>query len=305
MHTELHCPCGYYQPLEADRLKAAFRCDRCGAELRFWSDPRGGADAACWLTVGGRTGPPRLAVPIPIAVALTIGGGPANWLAIPAEGVDERQAELRMDTPMRLAVRHLGGDGRTWINRARVYTGVVKEGDALRIGPYHMRLASGAALVLDGEGREPDVVVEEGEEPPPEGDSVAEDLGAAAAESGWTVGQKVRATACLVLILAAGVYLARTLVWPGVSADMPQETEFRCPVDGTRFRARWDDAAPKCPQCGQLCIGLLKYKSEQMGGFMPTSAPAREPSTSGRSGRTAPAETATTRNAGQDDRGKR
>lgn len=282
MVTEIHCPCGAHQPVLPEKVKKAIRCPKCGQNLTFLGSGNGQPQIV-WLTIGGVSGPPRLAVPVPTGMKLTIGAAADCWLALPGEGVDEKQAELKLAEDARLTVRHIGADGRTWINKSRIHSGVLQAGDTLRIGPYHMRLRGPEELAALAAEAAAEIVVEEeadDEPPPPRKRKEREDVFSdEAIESGWSTGQKLRAGVSLLLILAAGGYLAKTYLLSAAGSDMPDDTEYRCPIDGTKFRAPWKEGSAYCPQCGQLCLGAMRYKPESMGGFAPgpTSQPGGTP----------------------------
>lgn len=288
MLIEFHCTCGHRQPLEVAKLKAAVRCSACKSTLQYVLAAKR-LDSVIWLTVGGQTGPPRLAVPVPVNVALSVGSSAAGFLSLPGEEISESHAELKIEEDGRLLVKHVAGDSGTWINRAKIITGVLGKEDRLRVGPYVIRRQTTAALTEQASASlEPEVVVEiEADEAPrkkpgrrrpindePEVIVEVEDEATSVdpptgdepdyREDGWTGRQKIRAGVCAVLILAAAGYLAKTYFMPSVSAEMPELTVFYCPADGSAVRGKWSSAtgAPICPQCGQRCVGELKYKAE-------------------------------------------
>lgn len=298
MLIEFHCTCGHRRPLEPAKLKPSLRCDACKAVLSFLAKDRK-IDDAVWLTLGGQTGGPRLAVPVPVGEALHIGRSVSGFLALPGEEIEEAQTELRLEEDGRLLVRHLSGDSGTWINRARIITGVLGPSDKLRVGPYILRRMSHAEvreaatvrlepeIIVGVDARDdeaepsdfarsrrrgkkigPEVIVEEETE-----DEIA--LSSEPdADRRWTKGQRIRVALCGVLILAAGLFLARSFLWPALSEEMPRETDFYCPVDGNVVRGTWTAAhgAPICPQCGQRCVGQLKYKEEPLHPLLPEEA---------------------------------
>ena len=290
MLIELHCPCGLRQPLSPEKVPAKVRCSACKKVLQFAQSGQA-KDETLWLAVGGQTGEPRLAVPMPIGLPLTLGRSPKCWLSVPGDEIEDLQAEITVGDGGRVEVKHLAGDSGTWINRARIATGVLWENDKLRIGPFVMRLlAHNAVLAATQAALEPDVVVEiETDEAPPaesrgarkkrapveaaDEDFDFRDEQAPASDAredlidyreGWSGGQKIRLIVCIVLILAASGYLAKAFFFPAVSEEMPDQTVFYCRVDGTAGQGDWPASAgaPICPNCGQRCLGELKYKAE-------------------------------------------
>lgn len=300
MLIEFHCTCGHRQPLTVDKLKPSLKCAAC-KEVRAFVSKGSRVESVTWLALGGQTGPPRLAVPVPVGVAMRIGRAASGFLCLPGEEVEEAQTELCVEEDGRVHVKHLAGDSGTWINRAKILTGIFGMEDRLRIGPYVMRLMTHGAVqqqlevgiepevIIEAEaeveprarrkpGRrrphdaEPEVIIEEADE---EVVAPADDL---SPEDGrWSTGQKVRMVASALVVLAAAVFLGRSYIWPPVSDEMPVETTFYCPADGIPVKGRWTAAsgAPICPQCGQRCVGELKYKAE------PTDAPPEAATTSG------------------------
>jgi hypothetical protein len=274
MLTELRCPCGHRQETTPP-IPTRHRCQRCGQTILFESQARG-YDEPCWLLVGGEEGPARLAVPIPIATPLIIGGASEAWLPLPANGVDGAHVEVSLQRGARLGVRHIGDPGSaTWINRARVASGVMGEADTLRVGPFRLRVTPQSRLLLAGMAAEPEVIVDD--EAPARGAQAGDedegDLILSTPGGPRSTREKLRIAVCAAIIVAAGGYLARTLVWPPSPPDMPADTEFQCNVDGTRFRAAWEGGPPKCPQCGQLCLGGVNYQPEKLHPPPATSAP--------------------------------
>lgn len=292
MLIELHCPCGLRQPLSPEKVPAKVRCSACKTVLQF--APSGQAkDQTLWLSVGGQTGAPRLAVPMPIGLPLTLGRSPKCWMSIPGDEIEDIQAEIQIGEGNRVEVKHLAGDSGTWINRARVAAGVLSEDDKLRIGPYVLRRVAHSAVVASTQAAlEPDVEVEvevEADEPPAaesrpsrtrrgRRETTDEDIDFREEEApasdgreelidyreGWSGGQKIRLIVSIVLILAASGYLAKAFFFPTISNEMPDQTVFYCPVDGTAVHAEWTASAgaPICPNCGQRCLGELKYQAE-------------------------------------------
>lgn len=302
MLIEFHCGCGHRRPLGVEKLKASHRCEACKTTFRFAGESKS-VESVVWLAVGGQKGPPRLAVPMPREIAVPLGSSARGFLSLPGEEISDVHAEVKIEVDGRLHVKHVAGDSGTWINRAKIITGVVGPNDRLRIGPYVMRILTTREVTeMSSEEESPEVVVEEETETPPprpgrrgraarsEPEEIAETAGAAEAEEdsptgdepdyreeGWTRGQRVRAGVSVLLIVLAAGYVAKTYFWPAVSAEMPEQTVFYCPADGTPVRGQWTSAsgAPMCPQCGQRCVGELKYKAE------PTNPPASAESTPG------------------------
>jgi hypothetical protein len=201
-----------------------------------------------------------------MGIRLTIGRGAECWLTLPGEEVEERHAELMLQDA-RVRVKHLGRSGATWINRARIAEGVLRENDTLAIGPYRLRLGRQAEL----DNAAPAILSEglnEGPEDEPEADEEAAH-DAVAETPGLIDEQAPRQTLRWTISIAATVGAMGFLGWwwlaPRFSSDMPSETVYRCPGDGTVFRAEWRSGPPKCPQCGALCLGSLRYKSESSG----------------------------------------
>ena len=314
MLIELHCTCGHRQALSPEKLPPKVRCSACKNALKFCGSVRNLSDVK-WLTVGGQTGAPRLAIPIPLGVAVTLGRSPSGWLSLPGEDIEDAQTELQVAEDGRVLVKHMAGDGGTWINRARVVEGVLGEKDRLRIGPYVMGLLTHDAIIASVQAMlEDDVEVEvevEVEDSGPkakggrgkrrEADEDADlerevrrasvdddDAGGLIDyQSGWSTGQKIRMVVSVALILGVTGYLAKGYFFPPISEEMPSETIFFCPADGTPVRSEWSasSGAPKCPVCGQRCVGELKYKSE----VTPAAARAAQAATT----QAAPAEKST------------
>ena len=287
MLIELHCSCGHRQALSPEKLPPKVRCSACKNALRFCGSVRNLTDVK-WLTVGGQTGAPRLAVPIPVGIGLTLGRSPSGWLSLPGEDIEDSQTELQIGEDGRVLVKHMAGDGGTWINRARIVEGVLGEKDRLRIGPYVMGLLTHDAIIASVQASiEEDVEVEieesgpkaargKGKRSEPEDDAdldrevrrasadEGDDGGLVDYQSGWSTGQKIRMVVSVALILGVSGYLAKGYFFPPISEEMPSETVFYCPADGTPVKSEWSATAgaPKCPVCGQRCVGELKYKSQ-------------------------------------------
>jgi hypothetical protein len=289
MLIELHCSCGHRQAMSPEKLPPKVRCSACKQALQFCGSVRKLSDVK-WLTVGGQTGAPRLAVPIPVGIGLTLGRSPSGWLSLPGEDIEDAQTELQIAEDARVVVKHLAGDGGTWINRARIVEGVLCDKDRLRIGPYVMGLLGHDAIIASVQASiEDDVEVEveiedsapkaargKAKRSEPEDDAdldrevrrasadEGDDGGLVDYQSGWSTGQKIRMVVSVALILGVTGYLAKGYFFPPISEEMPSETVFYCPADGTPVKSEWSASAgaPKCPVCGQRCVGELKYKSE-------------------------------------------
>ncbi len=277
MLTEFHCLCGFRSPIEVSALAERVRCGSCGEEFSF-RHPNDKSGKACWLIVGGSKGPPRLAVPIPREKQLTIGSAPDGWLVLPSDDVAPKHADLTLRDDLCLVVRHVSGAAGTWINRARILSGVVHEKDTLRVGPFVMALRKQSQLVeiLAASAREIVIVEEEDSEfsEKPLARGAARGLDDAILVDETPKRPTIRIAASIGIIILAGGLLARTYLWPGVSQDMPSDTEYRCPVDGAVFRADWGAGPAKCPQCGQLCFGSLGFMKEPPGGRPLTTSQA-------------------------------
>lgn len=259
MRTELHCICGHKEAIAPEAVKRQMRCKACGTDLAF---SKGGAMR--WFVVGDEHSS-GLAAPLPLDAALKLGSASGSWIVLPGEAADARQVEMKLGADGGLVVKHVGRDKSkgTWINQARIYSGVLHDGDVLKIGDWSARLMAHGAVLALHRPVERDVIVEEpvdDEAPPPAESAVPIPLDAA--ESKRTRGRSLRIVVSLVMILFSGLYLMRSMIWPGVSAEMPRETTFYCPADGTVFRAAWSSGSPRCPQCGQVCMGPIRYKPE-------------------------------------------
>jgi hypothetical protein len=259
MLTKLHCSCGHSEAVAPKAVGRQIRCKACAATLSF-SD--GGP--VHWFVVGNDGESAECAIPIPLGMPLKIGSAAGSWIVVPSEVADDSQVELTQRPDGGLAVRHQGKDKAkgTWINQARILTGVLHDGDVLRLGSWTAQLTAHAAVLAMLKPVDCDVVVEEAvyEEEP-----AAEPAGPVytdTVEPGGSRFRTLQVSGCLVVILFAGLYLMRSTIWPGVSSEMPRETTYHCPVDGTVFRAAWTGSTPRCPQCGQLCIGPMRYKAE-------------------------------------------
>lgn len=234
-----------------------------------------------WLVVDGENGAITLAVPIPLEVTLKIGSANGSWIVLSKEIADDRQAELTYKNGGGLVVRHTAQDKAkgTWVNQARILSGVLHDGDVLKIGPWAARLMAHAAVLALGKTVDRGIVVEEEfeeAEEPAAAPVVYDD----AAETNQPRFRTLRVTVCIVVFVFAGLYLARFMFWPGVSTEMPTQTTFRCPADGSEIRAGWVNGPPKCPQCGQLCLGPMRYTPDVTKRTPPPTKPASEPSVS-------------------------
>ncbi|MEE8384823.1 MAG: FHA domain-containing protein [Dehalococcoidia bacterium] len=201
---------------------------------------------------------------------MKIGRATDCWLVLPGDDVAEAQAEITLQTDRRLTVRHLGGDSGTWKNRARIISGVLREEDILRIGTYLLRLRTQASLPeTDGAELQAVVVVEENlAAEAPEDTETGEMLERSGQFADGSFGPRARRIVCIVIVALAAIYWVSSMVGSGLSPDMPRETAYHCPVDGTVWRASWSAGPPKCPDCGQLCFGSISYQPK------PTSRPA-------------------------------
>jgi len=234
-----------------------------------------------FLLVGGSKAPPRLAVPVPVGVRLTIGRAAGCWLTLPGDAVEENHTELILQDA-RLRVKHVGPAGGTWINRARIAEGVLREDDTLVIGPYRLQLGRQGSLPAAQGSDVPDVILEE--EQPIE--AVDEEEPQAATDEALSRAdeqapkQTLKWAVCIVAIVGALGSLSWWWLAPRFSKEMPTGTVYHCPVDGTVFRGEWRGGPPKCPQCGALCLGTLRYKSEKADGSAAvTTAPSTPAST--------------------------
>ncbi len=252
-------------------------CSHCGETLTFLQ--KGSDSQVHWLLVGGRQGPPRAALPIPRDIKLTIGSTPDQWLTLPGDEIGSPHAEIMLGADDKLRVWHAKGATGTWINAASIHEGVLRPQDSLFIGPYRLRVSlddpskktakqrSRAADSL--EETEPTIVIEDASDT----DDSSDVIGRPDRDDGPTVSKGRIVLIAAVLMLALG-YLTWWLMAPKFSKDMPTETNYRCPADGTVVRGGWQDGFPKCPQCGALCVGGLRYKAERTDGPPPTTAPS-------------------------------
>lgn len=227
-----------------------------------------------WLIVRMEGEEPQLAVALPVGQVLAVGNRQGCWLRLSADGIGPRHAELELRSDQRISVRHVEGDAGTWINRARILSGFLKEGDVLRIGPYGLTLATHAAVragcgEVEVGGREAPAAEDE------PGWRGGPAIGEAAVESPWTLGRRVWAIGCVAVIVLAGWLLIRRFVWTG-SAEMPTETVYSCPVDGTLVRAAWGREPPRCPKCGQACFGSPTQRVAILRPPAATSGPASQ-----------------------------
>ncbi len=271
MDAEIHCICGEVEAIAPEHLPREHPCRGCGRTLEFFTPGRG-ADDVRWLLLFDDDGAPRCAVPIPIGVPLALGSADNSWLRLTGPEVRPAHAQLSLTADRRLSVRHVGGPAATWINRARIIEGVLKDGDLLRLGGHQLtaaahraaltaaRAAGGAVVVEDEEGESESAV-----ELYPVAPAAAPPAGAVRRRALW-----IGVTAAA--FLGATFSVARTTILPRLNSPMPTETEYRCPADGTTFRAAWASKPPACPQCGSPCFGLMKYRRMLIGDG-PTTAP--------------------------------
>lgn len=281
MKTEVRCICGRGSAVEPAALKSTVKCEKCGKSIQFAATDELGANSY-WILIGLRDGTPTLALPLLDQQALVLGSDDACWLTLSGEGVEPRNTELRVDVDRRVHVRHVGDDGRTWIDRAAVSEGVLEFDNELRIGENVIRLSSTATLrriaaadaapvVIESDDgafgdADDDYYEEESREPRRRRGGLLED---------WSTGQKVRALASIGVVAIAGFFTARSVFFPHQSDDMPSDTVFTCPVDGTTFRGSWSQGTPNCPECGQLIFGSINYDEIPVKKAEPiTSAPA-------------------------------
>jgi hypothetical protein len=271
-------------------LKAKVSCRQCGEQLVF-RDKSQSADEVWWLSIGGRKGPAKLAVPVPIGLQLRIGRSPQCWLAMPGDHIADQQAELQLHEDGKLTIQHLGDSAGTWINKAKILSGVLHEGDRMFVGPYVLRVRRQAALTLAADAEDVPRVIVEDEDVEPAGPQRADkgqghEVGAGKRLDGAILDESrgirfpIKAVLSIVGIVASGGFLARAIIWRPVSEDMPADTEYTCPVDGTVVRASWDAGPPQCPSCGTLCFGAMTYKAEpdpRAPATQPTSQPASRP----------------------------
>ncbi len=277
MLTETHCVCGHCQEVDPAKLDPNVTCSKCGQASVFVETSDGGDEEARWLVVGGSSGPARLAVAVQRSVALTIGRSPDAWLILPGDDVADANTEVELREDLRLSVKHLDKEGATWIGRARIISGVLGGGDEMRIGQYVIRLQTSASLAAGDSADVPVVVVEDLAGDPDE-PSADYDRG----DSFWrrvlpaeaSRGQIVRLWVCVIAILASAGFVVRAAYWPSVSEEMPDDTVYTCPADGTTFRGRWEEGPPKCPKCEQLCFGSIRYSVDPPAASQPASSPA-------------------------------
>ncbi|HKQ47808.1 MAG TPA: FHA domain-containing protein [Phycisphaerae bacterium] len=274
MLTKFSCSCGHQEAVAPDAVKRQLRCKACGALLSFSN-----GDPIHWLVVGGDNGSVTLAVPIPMEVPLKIGSANGSWIVLSKDIADDRQAELTYKKGGGLAVRHTARDKAkgTWVNQARILSGVLHDGDVLKIGPWAARLMAHPAVLALSRTVDRGVVVEEEFEEADE-PTTAPVVYDDAAVADRPKLRTLRVTACIIVILFAGLYMARFLLWPGVSEDMPNQTTFYCPADGSAIRAGWNNGPPKCPQCGQLCLGPMRFTPETTKRTPPTTQPTSKAS---------------------------
>lgn len=268
MQITLQCPCGSRDPVNAEKMPSAKTCAKCGATLTF-------GPTVQWLLIGGRKGPSRAAVPIPRDVRLSIGNTPAQWLTLPGEDIGDPHAEIMLGADDKLRVFHAQGHGGTWINTASIHEGVLRPQDSLFIGPYRLRVTTERPTKDMDAGaddrREP--VLESASE---EGESTKTPLIRHEADEAEPVAKGRFIVAGVVATLAIA-YLGWWLIAPKFSKEMPSSTFYRCPADGTVVRGGWDGGFPKCPQCGALCVGGLRYKAEKSEVSPTTTAPTSQP----------------------------
>ncbi len=277
MLTETHCVCGHCQEVDPAKFQPQVTCPKCGQVCEFGKTR--GEKGPRWLVVGGKTGPARLAVAVPRGVTLTIGRAADAWLILPGDDVADSNTEVELQDDLRLSVKHLEKEGATWIGRARIISGVLGDADEMRIGQYVIRLRTSATLEVGAPADVPDVIVEEGysdPDEPPEGYDRGDSLWRRILPAEASRGQIIRLWLCVVAILASAGLAVSAVYWPSVSEEMPDDTVYTCPADGTTFRGRWQDGPPKCPKCEQLCFGSIRYTADPPAASQPTSGPAED-----------------------------
>jgi hypothetical protein len=276
MRTEFHCPCGHIEALQPAKLKNSLRCGKCGAESVYLAK---GSKVAkpIWLLLGRADGNAEHAMPVPAGQTLKIGSRDGCWLVL--DGIEPVQTQMTLEPDGRISIKDVANDHNTWINRAKILTGVIGPGDALSIGGWR--------LAIRGEGKKKpappkidpamvEVVVEDddatGNQPAIDDDATTEsrdeDISGESARR-----LKIRSAVSIGILCAAAAYWAWMLGFAASPADMPETTVYRCPADGTLFRGSWQEGSAKCPQCGALCFGSLKYKPESTGRAKPSSMP--------------------------------
>ncbi len=273
MVTRVHCPCGHQETVAPDVVKRPLRCKACGAKLLFAS-----GDTVHWL-VAEEDGPSTgWAVSIPLNVPLKIGSAAGSWIVVPPAMADDRQVELTLKPDTAALIKHVGKDKSkgTWINQARILSGVLHDGDVLRIGSWSVRLLAHSVVLALSKPIDCHVVPDEEHEELAE--TPAAPVFAGEQDVGTSRTRALKITAMAVVTLFAWLFVMRSMVWPGVSTEMPRETTFYCAADGTVFRAQWSNGPPKCPHCGQVCLGPIRYKPEA-DPRRPTSMPKSETST--------------------------
>jgi hypothetical protein len=284
MLTETHCSCGHCLEADPAKLPPKLACSKCGQVSVFGQTSDGDEEGPRWLVVGGNTGPARLAVAVPRAETLKIGRAADAWLILPGDDVAGANTEVSLREDRRLSVKHLAEEGETWIGRAKIISGVLGCEDEMRIGNFVIRLRTSASLA-DGDAADvPVVVVDDvGSDP----DELSEDYDRG--DSLWrrilpadaSRGQVVRLWVCLIAILTSAGFVTSVIYWPSVSEEMPIDTVYTCPADGTTFRGIWDDGPPKCPQCEQLCFGAIRYSVDPQPQSQPASSQAADASAHG------------------------
>jgi len=283
MLTETHCSCGHCQEADPAKLPPKLACPKCGKVSDFGQTADGDEEGPRWLVVGGNTGPARLAVAVPRAETLKIGRAADAWLILPGDDVADANTEVSLREDLRLSVKHLAEEAATWIGRAKIISGVLGCEDEMRIGNFVIRLRTTASLA-DGDAMDVPVVVEDAGDDPDEpsedydrGDSLWRRVLPAEASRG----QIARLWVSLIAILASAGFVISAIYWPSVSDEMPIDTVYTCPADGTTFRGIWDDGPPKCPKCEQLCFGSIRYDAEPQAQSQPASSPAEGASAHG------------------------
>lgn len=275
MEVTFICPRGHRVPVDPDKLGTATRCPKCGKSIDLL--PEEGLAGVTWLIVARRGQLPHMATPVAAGKKLRIGAAPNLWLHLEGDGIAPAHVEIRLIEAQKIHVRHLAAEGKTWIDRAVVLEGAVGPDNELRIGDYAMRVGSTNVVQRIANADAAPVVVDEGDDWSDAEDERPRAPRRASRFSDWSTGLKLRALGLVLLTAASLGFLSWTYFFPSVSAEMPADTAYTCPRDGTEFRGLWSEGPPKCPSCGALCFGSVRYdiSSESVG--VATSQPADMP----------------------------
>lgn len=302
MQTEIHCTCGATHPIEPDQVQLGFQCPQCGSVQKF-RERDDDVGTIRWLLVGVAGNAPYAAVPIPRGETLKVGRDRRSWLQLEDKAVDAAHAEIRVEPPAKITVKNLSTAAGTWINRCKIYTGVLGEQDEMRIGGYRLAPASHVAIAAGRQAEVSGVVIEtdesdhyadtpdaesnnviiESDDPMPV-EIISDEDEKRDLISGALLDDTNRQMAtrrwmwigllAVVILGSLGWYL-KSNMFAAVSADMPVETEYRCPIDGTAFRAAWSREPPACPKCGSRAFGMIA-KRMTVTLPSPSSAPASQ-----------------------------